>query len=187
MIRYEPATYDLLGVVGRLRLVVFDFDGVFTDNNVYVFEDGREAVRCSRFDGFGLQRLERAGIKPFILSTETNPVVTARAAKLKVDCRQSCDDKPAALKELLAVRSLSFAEVAYVGNDVNDVGCLQLVALPIVVADAHPDVMPYARHTTIRQGGQGAVREICDWLAEIREATAPPAQEGFSMTEEKRA
>ncbi len=87
----------------NVRLAVFDFDGVFTDNCVYMFEDGREAVRCSRADGLGLRRLERAGVEPLVLSTERNRVVGARCAKLKIGYQQGCDDKGAALAEIVPV------------------------------------------------------------------------------------
>ena len=148
---------------------MFDFDGVFTDNFVYVLQDGGEAVRCSRADGLGLRRLERVGIEPIILSTETSPVVSARSAKLKVHCRQGCGDKAAVLKEILENRGLEPSQAAFVGNDVNDLGCLELVGLPIVVQDAHPDVLGAAFHHTQRLGGHGAVREVCDLIASVRE------------------
>lgn len=169
MIAAPPITSpDLTSHILRLRMVVFDFDGVFTDNTVFVFEDGREAVRCSRFDGFGLRRLEACGVEPIILSTEQNPVVLARAAKLKVFARNGLDDKLAALGTEIAARGLSFDEVAYVGNDINDEGCLKAAGLPIVVADSHPDILPLGRYRTAVPGGRGAVREICDMIHAIR-------------------
>ena len=152
-----------------IRLAVFDFDGVFTDNHVYVFEDGREAVRCTRLDGLGLGRLQRSGVETLVLSTERNPVVGARCAKLKISCRQGCDDKGAALEEIVTNRGFDYANVAYVGNDVNDLDCLRRVGLPIVVQDAHPDVLAFARYRTERLGGHGAVREVCDLIASTKE------------------
>src|SRR2546422_10567580 len=103
--------------VRQVRLVIFDFDGVFTDNLVYVFEDGSEAVRCSRSDGIGLRKLERLKIEVLVLSTEANPVVAARCRKLKVRCLQACEDKGAALEGILRERGLTPGEVAFVGND----------------------------------------------------------------------
>ena len=149
-------------VIRKIRLVAFDFDGVFTDNMVYVFEDGSEAVRCSRGDGMGLQRLKRLGIETIIISTETNPVVSARARKLKMRCVQQCEDKRAELEKIIQEMDISLAEVAFVGNDINDSACLKCVGLPIVVQDAHPDVIPLALYRTKRRGGCGAVREVCD-------------------------
>src|SRR3990170_3916107 len=156
-------------LIKSIRLVAFDFDGVFTDNRVYVFEDGREAVLCSRADGLGLQKLRAAGVETVIISTETNPVVAARARKLKIRCLQGLDDKLGALNDLAREMGLELSQVAFVGNDINDLPCLAAVGLPIVVRDAHPDVVPYARYQTKTAGGRGAVREICDLLAEVKE------------------
>ncbi len=149
-----------------VTFVVFDFDGVMTDNRVLVAEDGRESVFCSRADGLGLQMLGRAGIGCLILSTETNPVVTARASKLGVECLQvrGVDAKGEALRGIIRDRGLDPAAMAYVGNDVNDIECLGLVGVPICVADAWPAVRRAARYATARRGGDGAVREVCDLL-----------------------
>ena len=152
----------------KIRLVAFDFDGVFTDNMVYVLEDGTEAVRCFRSDGLGLQKLEQLGIETAIISTEANPVVSARARKLKIRCVQDCRDKRAALESIAKESGISLAEVAFVGNDINDLPCLTCVALPIVVHDAHPDVIVHAAYRTSRPGGYGAVREVCDLFEKYR-------------------
>ena len=151
-------------IMSRIRLVAFDFDGVFTNNMVYVSEDGSEMVRCNRSDGIGLQKLRKAGIETIIISTETNPVVSARARKLKIDCVHNCQDKRAVLEERTAKIGISLEQVAFVGNDINDLACLTSVGLPIVVKDAHPDVVPVARYQTRQPGGHGAVREICDMI-----------------------
>jgi 3-deoxy-D-manno-octulosonate 8-phosphate phosphatase (KDO 8-P phosphatase) len=158
---------ELAHLIHHIRLVAFDFDGVFTDNAVYVFEDGREAVRCSRADGLGLRLVERAGRACVIISTETNPIVGARARKLGVRCVQGCADKRAALDTLLTEQGLTLAQTAFVGNDINDLPCLSAVGLPVVVADAHPAVVAVARYQTHTPGGYGAVREVCDLLAQV--------------------
>ena len=149
-------------IIRRIRLIAFDFDGVFTDNMVYVLEDGSEAVRCFRSDGLGLQKLKNLGIETVIISTEANPVVSARALKLKIPCIQDCPNKLDVLQDLAREKGFSLSEVAFVGNDINDLHCLASVALPIVVQDAYQDVVPTARFQTKRPGGHGAVREICD-------------------------
>ena len=149
-----------------VRLLVFDFDGVFTDNRVWVFEDGSEAVCCSRADGLGLEILRELGLEILILSSETNMVVETRARKLKVNCIQGVENKLESLQLLMKERGLSFKQVAYVGNDINDMECLKHVGLPIVVADSHPDVLVLGKIVTAHKGGQGAVREICDAWAE---------------------
>ncbi|HET6647225.1 MAG TPA: HAD hydrolase family protein [Pyrinomonadaceae bacterium] len=158
---------SLANLIRTIRLVAFDFDGVFTDNMVFVFEDGREAVRCTRSDGIGLSKLKTLGLEVVIVSTETNPVVTARSRKLEINCVQSCSDKRAALEALASEKNISLKQIAFVGNDLNDLPCLSAVGLPIVVKDAHPDVIRYASYQTKTPGGYGAVREVCDLFDRI--------------------
>lgn len=153
--------------IGAIRLVAFDFDGVMTDNRVYAFGDGTEAVSCFRGDGIGLRKLERAGIGMVIISTESNPIVAVRSRKLGIRCEQGCQDKHAVLSTIAQEMGLSMEQVAFVGNDVNDIPCLSCVGLPIVVRDAHPDVVPYACYQTRARGGRGAVREICDLFERV--------------------
>lgn len=157
--------------IRQVRLVAFDFDGVFTDNSVYVLQDGTEAVRCSRGDGIGLQKLRGLGIDTLIVSTETNPVVGARARKLGIECVQDVRDKGDAIEEIARERGLVLDQVAFVGNDINDLPCLTRVGLPVVVRDAHDDVVPFALYRTRRRGGHGAVREVCDLFEEVLSRT----------------
>ena len=158
---------DLAVLIRRTRLVAFDFDGVFTDNAVYVTEDGRESVRCWRGDGIGLQKLKGLGVETVVISSEPNPVVSARCRKLQARCVHGCEDKREALEAILEESGLSLPQAAFVGNDVNDLPCLTVVGLPIVVQDAHPDTIPCARYRTRAPGGLGAVREICDMFASV--------------------
>ena len=148
-----------------IQFVAFDFDGVFTDDAVYVSQDGIEAVRCWRGDGLGLRKLDALGIGSAILSTEVNPVVGIRARKLRIRCLQGLDDKRARLEELSAEVGVPLDRFAYVGNDINDLLCLSAVALPIGVRNAHPDVHGCIRYRTDAAGGHGAVREVCDVIA----------------------
>jgi YrbI family 3-deoxy-D-manno-octulosonate 8-phosphate phosphatase len=152
-----------------VKLVVFDFDGVFTDNTVYVSQDGVESVRCWRSDGLGLAKLKQAGVHSAVVSTETNPVVSARSRKLDMRCVQGCDDKLAAVRALADEHGVSLADVAFVGNDINDLACLHAVGLPIVVHDAHHDVLGAAVYRTTAPGGRGAVREVCDAIVTARQ------------------
>lgn len=146
----------------RVELVVFDFDGVMTDNTVYVDDAGNELVRCNRSDGWGVKMLREAGVPMLILSTEEHPVVSARARKLKLPCRQGVADKGAALADEIARRGIDGANVVYLGNDVNDADCFRIAGCAVAVADAHPDVLPLVGHVLSRNGGAGAVRELCD-------------------------
>lgn len=161
---YAPAT----SFADRIDLVVFDFDGVMTENGVWLDQDGREAVRCDRSDGLGLTAMRKAGVAMMVMSTEKNLVVGKRCEKLQLPCAQGIDDKGAFLAQTLKERGIDPAHVAYVGNDTNDLTCLRQVGLPVVVADAHPDVMSSARFVLTRRGGQGAVREFCDLLLQHR-------------------
>jgi YrbI family 3-deoxy-D-manno-octulosonate 8-phosphate phosphatase len=162
----EPPSSEALA---SIRLVVFDFDGVFTDNHVWVDGDGGETVRCSRADGFGLRRLREAGVDALVISMETAPVVGARTTKLGIACRQGIEDKLPVLRDEIAARELSLDEVAYVGNDVNDIECLAAVGLAVVPADAWPEARDQADWVLTRAGGDGCVRELCDavWLAHV--------------------
>ena len=153
-------------VLASVKLVAFDFDGVFTDNTVYVSQDGTEAVRCWRSDGLGLARLQQIGIVACILSTEVNPVVEARAKKLKLPYKQALDDKAVAVREVAREFKVDLRETMFVGNDINDIPAFQLVGVPVAVSDCHPAVYPYVHHRTHRCGGYGAVREICDLIVE---------------------
>jgi N-acylneuraminate cytidylyltransferase len=153
------STYDL---------VVFDFDGVMTDNTVSVNEDGREAVTCSRGDGMGLAALKDAGVHLGVLSSETNGVVSARCEKLGIPCRQALEDKGAALRDLAAETGVPLDRVVFVGNDRNDLECMQLAGLAVAVADAHPAALQRAHWVLSKKGGRGAVRELCDQLLEMR-------------------
>jgi len=147
-----------------LKLVVLDFDGVLTDNRVWVDADGGEMVAANRSDGWGLARLREAGVDMLVLSTEANPVVAARCAKLQLPVIQGVADKAAELQKLLHERELSPAEVIYLGNDVNDVPCFELVGYALVVDDAHPLAKRAADFVLTRSGGHGAVRELCDFI-----------------------
>jgi YrbI family 3-deoxy-D-manno-octulosonate 8-phosphate phosphatase len=148
----------------RVELVVFDFDGVMTDNTVIVTEAGGEAVRCHRGDGWGIARLREIGVPMVVLSTETHPVVAARCRKLHLTCHQGIDDKAAYLASYMRERQINPANVIYLGNDVNDLECLRMVGFPVVVADAHPSVIAVAKLVLSGRGGRGAVRELCDMI-----------------------
>lgn len=161
----------LARLIRATRLIVFDFDGVFTDNTVWVFDDGAEAVRCSRADGIGLRKLESLGVDTVVLSTEINPVVGVRSRKLRIRCIQGCTDKAVALHELAASLNVTLGEIAFVGNDLNDREGLLAVGLPIVVGNAHPDVLALGQYRTLAPGGRGAVREVCDLFESVHAMT----------------
>jgi len=161
----RPVTAGALrGWPHPIQLLVFDFDGVFTDNRVLVLEDGREAVVCNRGDGMGLSLLRDVGPPVVVLSTEQNPVVAARCRKLKIDCWHGLDDKRSALVALAKDRNIDLKHVVYVGNDVNDLGCMDAAGFAVAVADAHPRALEQADYVLSHGGGAGAIRELCDLL-----------------------
>jgi YrbI family 3-deoxy-D-manno-octulosonate 8-phosphate phosphatase len=155
--------------------LVTDFDGVHTDDSVLVGQDGSEFVTVTRGDGMGISLLRQAGVPVLILSTETNAVVGARAAKLGVEVRQGVADKAAVLRAWTQARSLDLDRVAYLGNDINDLPCLDLVGWPIAVPDAHPRVLAAARLVLGNPGGRGAVREVAERILAARERSARTA------------
>ena len=112
----------------------------------------------------GITGLKKAGLDIIVLSTETNPVVAARCQKLGIECVQGCEDKLPALQAIVQRRSLRPHQVAYVGNDVNDLACMRWVGVSIAVADALPEVRAASRSVTTCRGGHGAVREVTEWL-----------------------
>ena len=148
----------------RLDALVFDFDGVFTDNRVTVLEEGHEAVVCSRGDGMGIELLRRAGWPMVVLSKESHPIVSARCAKLRLECQQGVDDKLPALHRWLESHGFALERTLYVGNDINDLACLTVVGCPVVVADAHPEAARAARIILEKPGGQGALRELAELI-----------------------
>jgi len=150
----------------RVAALILDFDGVFTDDKVYVFQEGREAVRCDRTDGMGIGLLKNAGLPIWVLSSEPNPVVQARTDKLGIPCLQGLKDKGQALQQLLQEQGIEPAQAVYVGNDVNDLPCMVLVGCAVAVADAHPAVLAQADIVLKHNGGDGAIREICEIILE---------------------
>jgi YrbI family 3-deoxy-D-manno-octulosonate 8-phosphate phosphatase len=147
-----------------IELIVYDFDGVMTDNRVLVLEDGREGVVVNRSDGLGVNIIKQMGIQQIILSTEINPVVTARARKIGIPVFQGINDKVATLVSYCEELKMNLTKVAYVGNDINDLECMKLVGWPIAPADAYSEVKNIAKIVTKASGGFGVVREIAGIL-----------------------
>lgn len=156
-----PSVESLPAHIGAL---VMDFDGVLTDNRVVVFSDGNEAVLCSRADGMGVDRLKARGLPMLILSTERNPVVEMRARKLGIPCIAGSRDKRPALDTWLGEQRVARKDCVYVGNDVNDLACMEHVGCGVAVADAHPAVLSAASIVLTEPGGHGALRELTDLI-----------------------
>ncbi len=148
----------------KVSLAVFDFDGVMTDDRVWVDQSGVESVSAHRGDGMGIALLLAAGFRGVIISTEPNPVVAARAKKIGLPYFHSVGDKATTLKTYLEKEGILSSETIYVGNDINDLPCFPLVGCALAVADAHPEVRRSADKVLKHAGGQGAVREVCEIL-----------------------
>ncbi|TXS37656.1 acylneuraminate cytidylyltransferase [Streptomyces sp. OR43] len=156
--------------------VVLDFDGTQTDDRVLIDADGRETVAVHRGDGLGIAALRKAGLPLLILSTEQNPVVAARAHKLRVPVLHGIDRKDLALKQWCDEQAIAPERVLYVGNDVNDLPCFALAGWPVAVASAHDSVRAAARAVTTTPGGFGAIREIAAWLLGPTLTTSVPTK-----------
>ena len=148
----------------KVKLVIFDFDGVFTDNSVYISQDGIESVKCHRSDGLGISRLRSLKIPSYIISTESNIVVTVRAKKLKIPVFQNIKDKSETVKMLCKDLSIKLENTMFVGNDINDIPALKICGFPFAVNDCYDEIKPYVKFITENNGGEGAVREICDLI-----------------------
>lgn len=144
------------------KLVVFDFDGVFTNNKVIVSQDGTESVVCDRSDGLGLEMLRRTGMPILILSKELNPVVTARAKKLKLPVIQGIDHKLGELRKYCFERKISLKDVLYVGNDINDLEPMKNVGMTACPKDSHKRILKMSQVVLTRNGGDGAIRELVE-------------------------
>jgi N-acylneuraminate cytidylyltransferase len=166
--KMHHGTADAVRRLATVQALALDFDGVMTDDKVIVDESGTEAVVCSRRDGMGIARLREVGIHIAVFSTEKNPVVERRCAKLAIDCHQDLDDKQAAVSKWLDGLGLTFAELAYLGNDVNDVECLRQAAVAVVPADAHADILGLADMVLSCRGGEGVVRELAELIVGSR-------------------
>ena len=148
----------------NVELVVMDFDGVMTDDCVIVDQNGIESVRCSRADGMGIRLLRESGMKIVVLSSERNPVVMTRCKKLNLECIHGVLKKGEILENYIKENEINPQNVIYVGNDVNDLPCFPLVGCAVVPADAHAKVKNEADIVLLHNGGEGAVRELCDML-----------------------
>lgn len=174
-------TMKIEDICTEIHTLVFDFDGVFTDNCVWVDEYGCESVRCNRADGLALDMLRRFkesfawDLEVFILSKEKNAVVEKRAKKLKVECKKGEDNKGVFLKEYLLTRfgdvERSRRGLVFVGNDINDISAMRLAGIVCVPADAHQRTLSYAHYVSKKKGGDAFVRDVIDWLLDTEEMT----------------
>jgi 3-deoxy-D-manno-octulosonate 8-phosphate phosphatase (KDO 8-P phosphatase) len=150
--------------INDIDAFVFDFDGVLTDNHLLLDKNGHEWVRCHRGDGLAFDVLRKLEIQTYIISTEKNLVVTARAEKLKVPVLQGISDKQHTLKELSVKDGLNLARTFYVGNDLNDFNAMQMCGYSACPADSHTRIKHIAKYILASYGGEGIVRELLETL-----------------------
>ena len=154
-------------MLNNIKLIVYDFDGVMTDNRVIVREDGIESVIVSRADGMGVGIIMEMGIPQVILSSETNRIVSLRAKKLGISVLQGVDDKKTVLLNYCKDNNYDPARILYVGNDVNDEEVMKAVGYSVATADAHHSIKSLAQMVLDTKGGQGVVRELADKIEGI--------------------
>ena len=154
----------------RVRLLCVDVDGVLTDAGMYYGPDGEVLKKFNTRDGMGLARVREVGVAVAIISGEDSAIVHARAAKLKID-DVYCDaaNKRAAVDVLCDKHGLALDQVAFIGDDLNDLSALESVGLACAVADAAEPVQAVAHYVTRRRGGDGAVREVCELLISAKQ------------------
>jgi len=172
--KYEAVIYSGLEVVSpgkprrlmpeTVKMIICDFDGVVTDNLVLTDENGRETVSASRSDSMHIKALREKGVEFMILSSEPNPVVKARAKKMGVEAIHGVglQDKGRVMREILEQKKVAAEQVIYVGNDLNDLPCFDAAGWSVAVADAYPEVLRAADYVLTKNGGRGAVRELCE-------------------------
>lgn len=150
-----------------ISMIIYDFDGVLTDNKVYFSQDGQEMVVCHRGDGWWIGEIGKLGINQLILSTETNPVVSARGNKLGIEVWQGEKDKGKALERIVQEKKMTLSQILYVGNDMNDFECFRRAGWTCAPKDSHPKILELARTVLPVAGGQGVVRYIFDLCLEL--------------------
>lgn len=153
-------------MIDKIKLIIYDFDGVMTDNKVYIDQNGNEMVQVNRADGLGVAEIKKMEIEQIIMSTETNPVVSARAIKLDIPCLQGLDNKKDALLDYSKKNDIDLRKVAFVGNDINDKDAMAIVGFTFCPADAHEIIKEISDQVFKRNGGDGVVRELLDLIKE---------------------
>ena len=172
--KYEALVYSGMDIVSpgksrrlipeNVKMIICDFDGVVTNNLVLTDENGKETVSASRSDSMHIKALREKGVEVMILSSEPNPVVKARAKKMGVEAIHGIgmQDKGRVMREVLEQKKVRVEDVIYVGNDLNDLPCFEVAGWSVAVADAYPEVLRAADHVLMKNGGHGAIRELCE-------------------------
>ena len=150
-----------------IKLIVYDFDGVMTDNKVYIDQNGNEMVQVNRADGLGISEIKKLGIQQIIMSTEKNPVVLMRTAKLDIPCFQGIKNKKDTLIKFCRENIINMNEVAFVGNDINDKDAMEISGVTFCPSDAHQSIKDISDYIFKNKGGAGVIRELFDYLGKL--------------------
>lgn len=152
-------------LASTVKLLVLDVDGIMTDGKLYFTNGGEETKAFNTTDGLGLKLLQRSGVEIAIITGRQSAIVATRAASLGITMvHQGRDDKKVVLDGILDEMGIGYDVVAYAGDDLPDLACIKAARLGISVPDGHDIVKAAADAVTFRRGGEGAVREICDWI-----------------------
>jgi len=170
---YGNVQDDILAKAQQIKLLVCDVDGVFSDGRIYLGNDGEELKAFHTKDGFGIKALGASGVDVAIITGRNSAIVANRMKALNVaHIIQGQEDKLPALITLIKQLGLEINQVAYIGDDVPDLTCIEAVGLGIAVSDAHPLVLRGSDYTTFTRGGFGAVRETCDLIMQSQNSLA---------------
>ena len=150
----------------EIKLIVYDFDGVMTDNRVFIDENGKESVVVNRSDGLAVSLIKKMNIQQVIISTEKNPIVSFRAKKLNIDVYYGVNDKALVLNKYCKEKEVSLENVIYIGNDLNDLEVMKIVGLPIAPFDAYAEIKEISKYILKTKGGFGVIRELYNLILE---------------------
>ncbi len=154
-------------MLDHIDAFIFDFDGVLTNDKVYVGEDGNEWVSCHRSDGLAFDVLRKLNKPSYILSTETNAVVTARAKKIKIPSIQGVNDKASELQRLAKEEGFNLDKVMYIGNDLNDYNAMKLCGFSACPSNSHHKIISISKIHLKTKGGDGVVRELLEVVLKL--------------------
>jgi YrbI family 3-deoxy-D-manno-octulosonate 8-phosphate phosphatase len=149
-------------LLDNIEAFIFDFDGVLTDNSVQICENGNESVNCSRADGLAFDVLRKLQKPAYILSTEKNPVVKARARKLKIPAIQGVHNKVEGVKKLIDTKGYNLKNIVYIGNDLNDYRVMQSCGFTACPMDSHYKIKEISSVVLNTNGGKGVARELLE-------------------------
>lgn len=165
----QPAVRETVDLAKHLRILLLDVDGVLTDGGIILIGPDLEAKRFDVHDGMGITMLRSAGLMIGIVTSRTSEVVQRRAQELGIEeLYQGVKQKPLVLDSLLEKYGINPSQAAFVGDDIQDIPIMKLVGMPIAVQNAAPEVKECSVYVTRACGGHGAVREVVEWLLELR-------------------